>query len=103
MPKQVGERTKKRRYAELMERQQEIAFARAAEMVGRELTVMIEGQIEEGDGNVYVARTYRDAPDIDGYLFLESGRQLMSGDFVEVVVTAAEGYDLCGSPLKEEG
>jgi ribosomal protein S12 methylthiotransferase len=101
MPKQVSERTKKRRYAELMGRQQEIAFARAAEMVSRELTVMIEGQMEECDGNIYVARTYRDAPDIDGYLFLENERSLMSGDFVEVVVTAAEGYDLCGRSVGE--
>jgi ribosomal protein S12 methylthiotransferase len=100
-PKQVGERTKKRRYAELMEKQQEIAFARAAEMTGRELMVMIEGQLAGEDGEIYVARTYRDAPDIDGYLFLASERQLMSGDFAAAVVTAAQGYDLCGRLASE--
>jgi ribosomal protein S12 methylthiotransferase len=101
MPKQVGERMKKRRYSQLMEQQQGIAFARAKEMVGRALTVMIEGQIDGGEANVYVARTYRDAPDIDGYLFLESGRQFASGDFVKVTVTAAQGYDLIGEENDE--
>ena len=64
--------------------QQEIAFAKAESMVGRTLTVMIEGRIADEDA--YVARTYRDAPEVDGYLFLSSDAALMSGDFVKVKV-----------------
>ena len=77
-----------------MELQQEIAFAKAESMVGRTLTVMIEGKVADEDA--YVARTYRDAPDVDGYLFITADATLMSGDFVKVKVTGSNEYDLIG-------
>ncbi len=80
-----------------MELQQEIAFDNADRMIGRRLKAMIEGK--EAKEDVYVARTYKDAPDVDGYLFVNTERQLMSGDFVEVYITGSNGYDLMGEIL----
>ena len=79
--------------------QQEIAFEKAEEMVGKELWCMVEGKI--ADEYAYVARTYRDAPDVDGYLFIQTMEELMSGDFVKVRVTGAEEYDLIGEIADE--
>ncbi len=94
MEGQVEEEVKEERRAELMELQQEIAFAKAESMVGRILTVMIEGKVADEDA--YVARTYRDAPEVDGYLFIAAENTLMSGDFVKVKVTGSNEYDLIG-------
>ncbi len=94
MPDQVEEIVKEKRREEIMELQQEIAFEAAGKMIGRKVKAMIEGRMEEE--NVYVARTYKDAPGIDGYLFINSERQFLSGDFVEVVITASNEYDLIG-------
>lgn len=94
MPEQVEEEVKEERQAELMELQQEIAFEKAEDMKGRELTVFIEGQV--ADENAYVARTYKDAPGVDGYLFINTEEMLMSGDFAWVRVTGALEYDLIG-------
>ena len=77
MPEQVEEEVKEERQAELMELQQEIAFEKAEDMKGRELTVFIEGQV--ADENAYVARTYRDAPGVDGYLFINTEEMLIAG------------------------
>ena len=77
-----------------MELQQEIVFEKAEEMVGQVLTVMVEGKV--ADEEVYVARTYRDAPNVDGFLFINSGANLMTGDFVKVLVTDSNEYDLIG-------
>lgn len=94
MEGQIADEVKKERRDELMALQQEIAFAKAESMVGRTLTVMIEGKAVDED--VYVARTYRDAPEVDGYLFLASDSAYMSGDFVKVKVTGSNEYDLIG-------
>lgn len=94
MPKQVKETEKEKRRNEIMELQQEIAFDAAGKMTGRKVKAMIEGRME--DENVYVARTYKDAPGIDGYLFINSERQFLSGDFVEAVITSSNEYDLIG-------
>jgi ribosomal protein S12 methylthiotransferase len=75
MPDQVSEEQKEAWRQEIMELQQEIAFARAEDMVGSVLTVMIEGKVADED--VYVARTYRDAPGVDGYLFVHTSAVLM--------------------------
>ena len=80
--------------AELMELQQEIAFDLAEEMIGREVLVMIEGKV--ADENAYVGRTYKDAPNVDGLIFVESEEELMSGDFARVRITGALEYDLMG-------
>lgn len=94
MPDQIPEEVKESRQAELMELQQEIAFDKAESMVGRELEVMIEGQV--AGENAYIGRTYRDAPDVDGYIFINTKETLISGDFARVRVTGALEYDLIG-------
>lgn len=99
LPEQVEEETKLRRQEEMMELQQEIAFEAAEEMTGKVLTVMVEGKIADDDA--YVTRTYKDAPGVDGYLFVRTGRSLMSGDFITVKVTGSHEYDLMGEPVEE--
>ncbi|GAA6376330.1 30S ribosomal protein S12 methylthiotransferase RimO [Mediterraneibacter sp. NSJ-151] len=99
MPDQIEEEVKLERQAELMELQQEIAFDTAENMIGREMLVMIEGKI--ADEPAYVGRTYRDAPKVDGLIFVETGELLMSGDFAKVTVTGAEEYDLIGGLTNE--
>ena len=74
-------------------------FEKAEEMVGKVLTVMIEGKIAEEDA--YVARTYRDAPNVDGYLFVNTSANLMTGDLVKVLVTDSNEYDLIGELYHE--
>lgn len=93
-PDQVPEDQKEQWRDEIMELQEEIIFDKNIEMKGRELWVMVEGRVEEE--NAYVARTYRDAPEIDGYLFINTDEPLMSGDFVKVRVVQAYEYDLIG-------
>ncbi len=95
MEGQIEESVKESRRDELMELQQAIAFEKAEAQIGKALTVMIEGKVSEED--VYVARTYRDAPGVDGLLFVDTAQALMTGDFVEVLVTDANEYDLIGT------
>ena len=99
MPDQIEEAVKEARRDELMELQQAIAFEKAEEMVGKVLDVMIEGKV--ADEEVYVARTYRDAPNVDGYLFLNTAASLMTGDFVKALVTDSNEYDLIGEVYHE--
>ena len=97
MPDQIEESVKADRQADLMELQQEIAFELAEDMIGEEVLVMIEGKV--ADENVYVGRTYKDAPNVDGLIFVESAEELMSGVFARVKVTGALEYDLIGEIL----
>ena len=99
MPNQIPEEVKEERLAQLMELQQEIAFDAALSMEGTCVDAMIEGKVADDD--VYVARTYKDAPNVDGLLFVNTGRELMTGDFVKVRVTGAYEYDLIGE-LEDE-
>ena len=99
MPDQIPEEVKQERHAQLMELQQEIAFEAAENMVGKVVTAMIEGKV--ADENVLVARTYKDAPNVDGFLFVNTDRELITGDFVKVRVTASYEYDLIGE-LEDE-
>lgn len=99
MPDQIPEEVKEERQAQIMELQQEIAFDAAQNMVGSILTAMVEGKV--ADENVYVARTYKDAPNVDGLLFINTDRELMTGDFVRVKITASYEYDLIGE-LQDE-
>ena len=94
MSDQIPEEVKEDRQAELMELQQEIAFDLAEDMIDREVLVMIEGIV--ADENAYVGRTYRDAPNLDGLIFINTDEELMSGDFAKVKVTGAMEYDLIG-------
>ena len=97
MPDQIDEEIKEERQAELMELQQEIAFDNAENMIGREMLVMIEGKV--ADENAFVGRTYRDAPNVDGLIFINTDEELISGDFAKVKVTGALDYDLIGELL----
>ena len=94
MDDQIPEETKEQRRNELMELQQDIAFEKAENMVGKEVLAMVEGEVS-GE-NAYVARTYADAPNVDGYLFINTEETLVSGDFVRVKITGALEYDLIG-------
>ena len=89
---QIDEEVKEDRQADIMELQQEIAFDKAEDMIGREVLVMIEGKV--ADENAYVGRTYRDAPNVDGLIFINTDVELISGDFAKVKVTGALDYDL---------
>ena len=80
-----------------MELQEEIIFDKNEEFIGQELWVMIEGRVD-GE-HAYVGRTYRDAPEIDGYIFVNTDTELMTGDFVRVRVTGAYEYDLIGEMI----
>lgn len=94
LPDQISEEVKENWRSEIMELQQEIAFERAQIMVGKRLTVLIEGKITEE--NAYVGRSYMDAPNVDGYVFVHTDEELFSGDFVQVRITGAVEYDLIG-------
>ena len=97
---QVPQEIKEVRKNEIMEIQQQIAFAYCKEQIGRVMEVMIEGRLpEEG---VYIARTYMDAPDIDGYVFVESEWILISGDFITVEIIGADEYDLIGKVVEDD-
>lgn len=94
MKNQVHPSTKKRRQKELMLLQQQIAFEAAEKMKDKVLDVIIEGKIADED--VYVGRTYKDIPGVDSNIFVETKRELMTGDFIKARVTGADGYDLIG-------
>ncbi len=96
---QIEEEQKLDRQAELMELQQEIAFDKAAEMTDRKVLVMIEGKV--ADENAYVGRTYKDAPNVDGLVFVNTDMDLMTGDFVPVKITGSYEYDLIGEIADE--
>ena len=99
MPDQVPEELKEARRDELMELQQEISLDRGNRKIGQELMVMIEGKVS-GE-SAYIGRTYGDAPNVDGYLFVQTGELLMTGDFAKVRVTGALEYDLIGELADE--
>ena len=99
MEGQIPEEIKEARRDELMELQQDISFEKAEAMIGKELWCMVEGKVAEE--YAYVARTYKDAPGVDGYIFIQTMAELMSGDFVKVHVTGADEYDLIGEIADE--
>ena len=94
MADQIEEEVKEDRRAEIMELQQEIAYEKADAMIGQKLMVMIEGKV--ADENGYVGRSYKDAPNVDGYVFVNTSLNLMTGDFVPVIITGSYEYDLIG-------
>lgn len=97
-PEQIEENLKEDRQAEIMELQQEIAFEKAENTIGKQILAMIEGKV--ADENAYVGRTYKDAPNVDGLIFINTDEELMTGDFVLVEVTGSYEYDLIGEIVK---
>ena len=98
MPDQVPEEVKKARVGTLMRLQKRISRSLSKEKVGREVSAMVEGRLTDEE-DTYAARTEADAPDVDGYIFIHSDRELLTGDIVRVRVTSAEDYDLLGELL----
>ena len=94
MEDQIPEDVKEERRDELMELQQEISLDNGEKLIGKTVTAMVEGKV--ADENAYVGRTYGDAPGVDGYIFINTGEVMMSGDFARVKVTGALEYDLIG-------
>ena len=99
MPDQIDEAVKETRRDALMMAQQAIAVDKSEEMVGKTVDVLIEGRLPEED--VYIGRTYRDAPDVDGYVFVHAEEDMISGDIVKVKITDAQDYDLVGDVIYE--
>ncbi|SEW19887.1 30S ribosomal protein S12 methylthiotransferase RimO [[Clostridium] fimetarium] len=94
MDDQVDEDVKNERRDAIMEMQQEVSIDKSADMVGKTIEVLIEGKV--ADENAYLGRSYMDAPNVDGYIFINTNEELMSGDFVFVKITGALEYDLIG-------
>ena len=99
MEEQVPEELKEERRDEIMELQQEISLEKGNDRIGQELLVMIEGKVS-GE-SAYIGRTYGDAPKVDGYMFVQTGELLVTGDFAKVKVTGAMEYDLIGELADE--
>lgn len=100
MKDQVPEELKEERRDRIMELQQQISMEHGENCVGKVLLAMVEGQVS-GE-SAYVGRTCMDAPGVDGYIFINTGEFLMSGDFVKVKVTGALEYDLIGEIADEK-
>lgn len=99
---QVEDAIKEKRRGEIMRLQQKLAFRKAAGKEGREFQVIVEGRLPEEQGNIYVGRTYMDAPDVDGYVYFDAGnREYMTGDMIRVHVTGSREYDLIGEAIEK--
>lgn len=96
---QIDDDIKEERWNEIMILQQEIAFAKAEARIGNKVNCFVVGYLPED--NIYVCRTYMDAPDVDGFLFASSDRELISGEIVDVLVTDSNEYDLIGEIIYE--
>ena len=100
MKQQIPKRVKTKRRNEIMRIQQKISRARGKSRIGQTIECVIEGELpEEG---IYEARTYGDAPGVDGLVFIPTTYPHMSGDFVNVRITGASEYDLTGEEVPEE-
>ena len=97
-PDQIENEVAEKWRDDIMALQQEVSYDKNQELLGKTLTVLIEGYVAEDD--VYVGRTYRDAPDVDGMVFVDAPYELMSGTFVQVRITDANEYDLTGEMIE---
>ena len=97
MEDQVPDEVKEQRRDAIMELQQEISAGAAADRIGEEMSVLIEGYLYEED--IYVGRTYMDAPKVDGNVFVRSEEEMISGDIVPVRITGAHEYELMGDVI----
>ncbi len=97
MPDQIDEEIKQERLDRIMMLQKEISDSINNTYIGKEFDVFIEGKLV--DENVYVGRTYRDTPEVDGFFFVSSDRELVSGDFCRAKVLSINEYDLVGEEV----
>ena len=98
LPEQVDEELKLDWQSDVMELQEEVIFDKNETLIGMETYAFIEGKV--ADENAYIGRTYRDAPNVDGYIFINTDEELMTGDIVKVQVIGAHEYDLIGEIVK---
>lgn len=98
-PNQISEEVKKQRQDELMALQQEVSYDNNQRMLGKQLEVLVEGYLYEED--VYIGRSYREAPNVDGYIFINAEEEIVSGEMVTVRITDANEYDLIGEVVYE--
>lgn len=96
---QILAKVKKQRQKQIMKIQQKIAFEQAEAMIGKKLEVMIEGKLVEED--IFIGRSYKDAPKVDGYVFVFGNREYISGEIISVEIMEAKGYDLVGRAVEE--
>ncbi len=99
MKGQMTKKVKVKRQKELMKLQQEVSKRRGEEKVGQTIKVMIEGKLPEDD--IFIGRSYMDAPNVDGFVFVHSRDSYLSGEFVDVTITQAKEYDLVGEAISE--
>jgi len=100
-PNQIDENTKLKRKNIIMNIQKNISAKKCNEDIGKTFKVLIDGKL--ADENVYCGRTYKDAPDVDGLVFIDTNKDFMSGDFVSVCIKEASDYDLIGVIKNESG
>ncbi len=93
LPNPVAESVKQERYHRFMQKQQAISTQKLSQRVGQQLTVLVESAAQQG----FVARSYADAPEIDGLVHIDTEQDLTVGEFYRVEVTAADEYDLYAS------
>ena len=98
LPNQIDGELKLDWQADVMELQEEVIFDKNETLIGQTLYAFIEGKV--ADENAYIGRTYRDAPNVDGYIFINTDKVLMTGDIVKVQVIGAYEYDLIGEIIK---
>ncbi len=98
-PNQIDDEVKAERFDKLMSLQQEISADFLESLIGKTLKVMVEGKLVDED--VYIGRSYMDAPGVDGNVFINCESDLMSGDFVDVLITGSSEYDLIGDLVVE--
>ncbi|MCR4797681.1 MAG: 30S ribosomal protein S12 methylthiotransferase RimO [Lachnospiraceae bacterium] len=98
MEDQIDDTLKDQRRDALMLLQQKLVFEKNSSLIHKNMPCIIEGKVEDG---VYAARSYRDAPDVDGLVFIETNKELFSGDIVSVHITKEKEYDLIGE-LEDE-
>ena len=96
---QIPEEIKEMRRDDIMQLQAGISAQKMDTHIGEELRVIVEGYLPDDD--VYVGRTYMDTPDVDGFFYFHSTRNLMTGDFINAVCTGADEYDLFGEMIDE--
>lgn len=99
LPNQLKEEVKKSRQDEIMALQQEVSYDNNQRMIGQTLTVLVEGYLYQED--IYIGRSYREAPDVDGYIFISAQEEIVSGEMVTVRITDANEYDLIGEVIYE--
>ncbi len=95
LPDHVPEQLKEERYEAFMLTQQAISEQRLRRRVGQQQTVLVEDRDERG----YLARSYADAPDIDGLTIIEGEKDLAIGEFAQVTITDNDAYDCYATPL----